>query len=741
MSTMPPVVCTELQKSSGIAVNTQGECTESTITLNSASIGISTAVLVPESQEKINSILSSISRYFTTNINVNLASITSLVREAYEHTDSVFTVASAAAWGGNFVFNNEDIASDVEAFRRCGGLSQLAASKQRLLAHNRLSVQRIDNTISILNPDRERLLELAGGIRAPVSTGFHPNGSQPRVKLRTLYLQARAAVNKLHQKTWEKGLAILLPRHLVEESGMAYHISAAHWCLKKNHAEGRGLIDATDSSRGSALNSDDVQCKSISRWGSIYHPTITDIVEMIWIFYRRELEKNPNCRWEDMRLWKMDLKGAYTLLSFHPESVHLFGMELSDDIIIFFLCGVFGWTGTPFAFQVLTRAILFELRPKIPGLCFMYVDDLMGVCWVYYLMEDLSIARCLCTDLLGPDAVADDKTEMGRRLDILGYIIDLDSKLLSIARKNFLNSLYWFFSVDLEGFTNLLELQRLGSVASRYGVICRFGRPFNSAIHAATKNLRSQVRIRFPSYTKRAIRIWRAIMVLVGLDERQVARSLGTFALPKPLIIAETDASLTGVGVLIYRRMNGHDVFLGGGGADITKLGFGADSSFQNLAEFSGAVLALVCIVKLGLLGEIQDTGFGLRGDSISALTWLEKERYRGSTVCNASIIYTLLGLRCRTQVSEAEHISAALNYRADSLSRLSESGRSATEDLIHMGFEDAEAVELDMDIHVGLLLEYMDPSFNIDSEEGFLMFWKGVNSAVEGICGSVASS
>ena len=115
-------------------------------------------------------------------------------------------------------------------------------------------------------------------------------------------------------------------------------------------------------------------------------------------------------------------------------------------------------------------------------------------------------------------------------------------------------------------------------------------------------------------------------------------------------------------------------------------LGFGADSSFQNLAEFSGAVLALVCIVKLWLLGEIQDAGFGLRGDSISALTWLEKERYRGSTVCNASIIYTLLGLRCRTQMSEAEHISAALNYRADSLSRLSESGRSATEDLIHMG-------------------------------------------------------
>ena len=99
--------------------------------------------------------------------------------------------------------------------------------------------------------------------------------------------------------------------------------------------------------------------------------------------------------------------------------------------------------------------------------------------------------------------------------------------------------------------------------ASRYGIICRFGRPFNAAIHAATRNLRSQVRNRFPVHIKRAIRIWRALTVLVGLDEQRVVRSLGTFALPDPHIIAWTDASLIGVGVLIFRRCKGRDVFLG----------------------------------------------------------------------------------------------------------------------------------------------------------------------------------
>ena len=93
---------------------------------------------------------------------------------------------------------------------------------------------------------------------------------------------------------------------------MAYHVSAAHWCLKKNHAEGRGLIVVTDSWRGSSLNSPEVQEKTIALWGNIDHPTITDLVEMIWKFYKTDLLITPLCRWEDMRMWKMNLKGAYT---------------------------------------------------------------------------------------------------------------------------------------------------------------------------------------------------------------------------------------------------------------------------------------------------------------------------------------------------------------------------------------------------------------------------------------------
>ena len=40
--------------------------------------------------------------------------------------------------------------------------------------------------------------------------------------------------------------------------------------------------------------------------------------------------------------------------------------------------------------------------------------------------------------LLGPDAVADDKMEVSRRLDVIGYVIDLDTGRVLISKKQHL---------------------------------------------------------------------------------------------------------------------------------------------------------------------------------------------------------------------------------------------------------------------------------------------------------------
>jgi hypothetical protein len=55
----------------------------------------------------------------------------------------------------------------------------------------------------------------------------------------------------------------------------------------------------------------------------------------------------------------------------------------------------------------------------------MYIDDIIGVCFADTLELDLAITRAICTNLLGPGAVTDDKTEHGVRLDVIRYTLDL----------------------------------------------------------------------------------------------------------------------------------------------------------------------------------------------------------------------------------------------------------------------------------------------------------------------------
>ena len=128
----------------------------------------------------------------------------------------------------------------------------------------------------------------------------------------------------------------------------------------------------------------------------------------------------------------MDLKGAHTLLSFHSEDVGLFGMLLTDNLVYLQLAGIFGWSGTPAAFQVVTRAIAWELRSRLKSRTVLYVDDIIGIGFEKDIADDLASTRSICTTLLGPDAVADDKTEVSRR-----YVIDLDTGRVLISKKNF----------------------------------------------------------------------------------------------------------------------------------------------------------------------------------------------------------------------------------------------------------------------------------------------------------------
>lgn len=418
----------------------------------------------------------------------------------------------------------------------------------------------------------------------------------------------------------------------------------------------------------------------------------------------------------------MDLKGAYTLLSFRPEDVGLFGMMLTEDIVYFQIVGIFGWAGTPAAFQVVTRAIQWELSHCLQSSTIMYVDDIIGVCMDDDVADDLRRTRDICTGLLGPTAVADDKTEIGRRVDVIGYVIDLDSQRVSISRKNYLSALHGFVSCEVEKKMNLRTAQKLASWASRYGKICRVMRPLCGALNRLISG-RSVAHAVFvvSAEAKIAIKCWQAMLCLVRYQESRFTRTLESFSHNLPLTIAEFDASLSGAGLIWYQRTDGTEVAVGVCAVDISFLNFGSDSSYQNLSEFIGAILAVFGHVLMGNKGK----SLALRGDSVTALTWAITERSRGSIVTNAAMIWTLLCVAADVDIREITHIAGELNDSCDQLSRRdADTGMSVVEHAEVLGIASANELDLANNINVMALLRLCDPAIGIDSDDEFKKFW-----------------
>jgi hypothetical protein len=159
-----------------------------------------------------------------------------------------------------------------------------------------------------------------------------------------------------------------------------------------------------------------------------------------------------------------------------------------------------------------------------------------------------------------------------------------------------------------------------------------------------------------------AIQCWRTTLSLVRFRAAEFTRSISSFAPEPPVLVAEFDSSLSGSSVIWSTRESGMEVTFGVCAACLGFLGFGVDSSNQNLAEYIGAILAVVGQVMLGH----SDRSLALSGDSVTALTWAISERPREEIVTSASIVWTLLCVATNIDVREITHIPGVENGRCD---------------------------------------------------------------------------
>ena len=104
------------------------------------------------------------------------------------------------------------------------------------------------------------------------------------------------------------------------------------------------------------------------------------------------------------------------------------------------------------------------------------------------------------------------------------------------------------------------------------------------------------------------------------------------------------DGCLDGSGVIWYGGQSATAIFqdarirgltaLGGAAVDLRSLGFGDDSSFQNVSEFISLLIGVVGAIAMGW--DISSVLFV--GDSQTELTWAREGRFRPSNVRNSAM-------------------------------------------------------------------------------------------------------
>jgi hypothetical protein len=332
-----------------------------------------------------------------------LDEIGNLIEESYMAADLDFKIERAIEWGDGFTFPPEvHVRDSAELAAMDYDLPALIRKRQEAMLPNRLNTERLRGR-DPTDADVILLHDLVEGIRVPLDPDFVEDRTPGLLDKN--YKLAHSAVDKSWYKLYLAGFILLFTTtamsHIPERVRLNY--SPAGWHKKLGSPGGRCIIDySRPNSHGQALNTKRVKEIAKALYGEISPVQINRLMEMI-------LEQVGRVGWENLVIWKMDLKGAFDLIFFRPDAAGLLTVPLGDGLMMVSLVGSFGHTVTPYAFDVISRTILADVKSGVKGGAEMCCDDVMGACAASERAHDMDWTRLVIEKLLGPAAVADDK--------------------------------------------------------------------------------------------------------------------------------------------------------------------------------------------------------------------------------------------------------------------------------------------------------------------------------------------
>ena len=606
-----------------------------------------------------------------------------VLEAAHRASSTIFGTTAAQSWGDNYQFPDLLLTRDTEALQAVG-FSLPALARQRRADSLSVSFSRdrvlqsfgMDGSkvAALSATDFQRLLCMADfGVSLPVPTRFSPIADP--APLRAKYIQVKSAVHKTLAKQIELGSALLLPLQLARTIPHIHLQNSQHWTTKKDKPAGRIIADLSNTrdplticplNGFTQLERANLTERCVEQFGPIKLPTIQELMLMV-------LDLADCHGWANISLWKMDLKGAFNLLWFDPEQVALLAFPLTDALVVIHLVGIFGWLGMPFAFNVLSRALLVLILSVITGRADMYVDDVMGCSATVQLDSDMSAARSAIVGLAGDDSIAPDKVEQGRCLEFIGWVICLDSQTVSASPRLLLKTTQALFCFHVDDRVSQLHLQRLASLTSRLSLLCSYMRPFTRhlAIESAQFQLNPNARHLLSAAAKAEVWMWRSFLLILQAPGYTLYKRISSFRPRTPTFELHYDASLTQIAVGLY-TYPGDSRVLKAFTAPMLPFTVSSDSSRQNTCEFLAVVLGLVLAATL----DIRDASYTLFGDSVSSLAWATSGRVASTLAARANLALAALSVQLNADVADTVHVPGKLNTVYDGLSR----GKTAEE-------------------------------------------------------------
>ena len=150
-----------------------------------------------------------------------------------------------------------------------------------------------------------------------------------------------------------------------------------------------------------------------------------------------------------------------------------------------------------------------------------------------------------------------------------------------------------------------------------------------------------------------------------------------------------------------------------------------SESDFQNVAEFTAAVMGLIALIRACVTGGLPlPEAVIFKGDSISALTWLDKVKHRGNYAFGASTLLNLIVARYKIQIVGTEFIEGSKNNETDSMSR-------GTHSCACFGDNHVKDLALDSNEFVQKALKLCNPTLVDFHVANFETFWNDANKLV----------